>query len=174
MALEEIRKIKIDKVKTLKDNGVEPYPASSGRTHRISQVLENFDHFSSSKEEIVLAGRVLARRGHGGLMFFDINDGSAKIQGCIKEDVVGKEKTENFRSIVDTGDFIEVSGFIFKTQREEKTIEAKDFRILTKALLPLPEKWEGLQDPEERFRKRYLDIAMNPEERELFFRIRPG
>ena len=170
MALEEIRKIKIDKVKTLKDNGVEPYPASSGRTHRISQVLENFDHFSSSKEEIVLAGRVLARRGHGGLMFFDINDGSAKIQGCIKEDVVGKEKTENFRSIVDTGDFIEVSGFIFKTQREEKTIEAKDFRILTKALLPLPEKWEGLQDPEERFRKRYLDIAMNPEERELFFK----
>ncbi len=168
MALDEIRKTKINKIEELKKAGIDPYPASSSRTHTISEVLEDFDNLSASKKEVILAGRVMARRGHGGLMFFDINDGTGKIQGIVKEDIIGGEKSDKFKEFVDTGDFLEVSGTLFKTQRDEKTVEVKDFRILTKALLPLPEKWEGLQDVEERLRKRYLDLIMNPEERELF------
>ncbi len=168
MALDEIRKTKIKKVEELKKTGIDPYPASSSRTHTVLEVLASFDDLSNSKKEVILAGRILARRGHGGLMFFDINDGSGKIQGIVKEDVVGGEKSDKFKEFVDTGDFIEISGTLFKTQRDEKTLEVKDFKILTKALLPLPEKWEGLQDVEERLRKRYLDLIMNPGERELF------
>ncbi len=166
MALEEIRKIKIDKVNELRSSGTDPYPATSERTHKISEALKAYDDLSSSKEEIILAGRVMAKRGHGGVVFFDINDGT-KIQGLAKEDVLG-EKFVSFQSFVDIGDFIEIKGFLFKTQKEERTLEVKEYRMLTKALLPLPEKWEGLQDPEERLRKRYLDLIMNPGERELF------
>lgn len=168
MALDEIRKTKIEKVSKLRETGIDPYPASSVRTHSITQALDKFDELSSSKKELMLAGRVMARRGHGAIMFFDINDGSGKIQGCVKEDVIGKEDTEKFQSFIDTGDFVEVSGTLFKTQRDEKTIEVKSFNLLTKALLPLPEKWHGLEDVEERLRKRYLDFIMNPEERDLF------
>src|SRR3990167_8936786 len=110
----------------------------------------------------------MARRDMGGAIFFDLRDDSGKIQGFIKEDIVGKEIFSNFSDLTDIGDFIEISGTLFKTKKEEKTLEVKDWKLLTKALLPLPEKWEGLQDPEERLRKRYLDLVMNPGERELF------
>ena len=168
MALDEIRKTKINKVEELRKSGTDPYPASSDRTHRISDALNNFDSLSSSKEDIILAGRVLARREHGGSTFFDINDGSAKVQGFIKEDIVGADRYDIFKNFVDTGDFVEIKGFLFSTKKDEKTLEVKEFKILTKSLLPLPEKWEGLQDVEDRFRKRYLDLIMNSEERELF------
>ena len=165
MALDEIRQTKIEKVKKLREAGINPYPASSSRTHSVARALDKFDEFSASKEQIVLTGRVMAKRGHGGAMFFDINDGT-KIQGLAKEDVLGKEEFELFQNFVDIGDFIEIKGFLFTTKKDEKTLEAQSFRILTKALLPLPEKWHGLQDVEEKLRKRYLDIIFNPEVRE--------
>ena len=168
MALDEIRKTKIKKVEELRKSGVDPYPAVSSRTHSIQKALESFDDLSVSKEDIVLAGRVMAKREHGGSMFFDINDGSGKIQGYVKEDVVGRDKFEEFKSFIDIGDFTEIKGFLFKTKKEEKTLDIKEFKLLTKALLPLPEKWHGLEDVEERLRKRYLDLIMNPEDRELF------
>lgn len=168
MSLEEIRKTKIEKIAKLKKAGVNPYPASSGRTHKISEALDNFDKFSENKKELTLAGRIMARREHGGSMFFDVRDDESKIQGFIKEDVIGKDKFGQFSELADTGDIIEISGILFKTKKEEKTLEVKDFKILSKALLPLPEKWHGLQDVEERLRKRYLDLIMNPAEKELF------
>jgi len=167
MALDEIRRTKIEKIEKLKKSGVDPYPASSKRTHEISQVLLNFDSLSQEKKELILAGRMMAKREHGGSIFFDIRDGSGKIQGFIKEDVIGKENFDQFINLVDIGDFIEINGILFKTKKEEKTLEVKGFRILAKALLPLPEKWHGLQDTEERLRKRYLDFIFNPESRQV-------
>src|SRR3989344_5192156 len=166
MALDEIRKTKIEKVIKLRKVGIDPYPAVSGRTHSISEVLVNFDELSGSGKELVLAGRIMAKREHGGAVFFDIND-SDKIQGFIKEDIAGKESFQQFGEFVDIGDFVEIIGRLFKTKKEEKTLEVKSFKILSKALLPLPEKWHGLQDVEERLRKRYLDFIFNPESRQI-------
>ena len=169
MALDEIRKTKIEKVKELRKMGIDPYPASSARTHSISEALGKFEDLASSQEDIVLAGRILSKREHGGSMFFDIND-SNRIQGYVKEDVLGKDDFRIFHDLVDIGDFIEIKGHLFKTKKEENTLEVKSFRILSKALLPLPEKWHGLQDVEERFRKRYLDLLMNPEVKDKFIK----
>lgn len=166
MALDEIRKTKIKKVEELRKSGVDPYPANSSRTNSVKEAIDNYEEWKDEKE-ITLAGRIMAKRGHGGAMFFDINDGTGKIQGFAKEDVLGKQ-FEFFQSFIDIGDFIEIKGTLFKTKQEEKTILTTHYSLLTKALLPLPEKWEGLQDVEERLRKRYLDLIMNPEEREIF------
>ncbi|OGN08904.1 MAG: lysine--tRNA ligase [Candidatus Yanofskybacteria bacterium RIFCSPHIGHO2_02_FULL_41_11] len=167
MALDEIRNTKIEKVKKLRKAGIDPYPAISARTHSISDALKKFDEFSGTKEEIVLAGRIMAKREMGGAVFFDIND-SAKIQVLIKGDAVGEEEFNKFREFIDIGDFVEVKGTLFLTKAGEKTLLAIGYWLLAKALLPLPEKWHGLQDTEERFRKRYLDLIMNLDEKELF------
>ncbi len=168
MALDEIRNTKIKKVEELRKSGIDPYPATSSRTNLIAEAINNFDSWSASQKELVLAGRIMALRNMGAMIFLDINDDGGKIQALIKEDSIGKEAFDKFNNFVDIGDFIEVGGLLFKTKREEKTIEVKSFKILAKALLPLPEKWEGLKDVEERLRKRYLDFIMNPEEREIF------
>jgi len=177
MAIDEIRKTKIQKVKELKKAGINPYPATSSRTHTISDILDNFDALSGKKEEIVVAGRILSQREHGGSIFFDIYDGSTgspqvsqKIQAYIKEDLVGKDNFSKFQEFISIGDFVEAKGSLFKTKKEEKTLEVKDYKLLSKALLPLPEKWHGLQDVEERYRKRYLDLIMNQEEKKLFIK----
>ncbi len=177
MALDEIRKIKIKKVEKLRESGVDPYPAVSSRTNSIAEALENYEEWKE-KKVVTLAGRIMARREHGGSVFFDINDGSTslttggsgKIQAYIKEDTIdgGKEAFKLFQELIDIGDFIELTGELKDTQKKEKTIYVVKYKLLSKALLPLPEKWHGLEDIEERLRKRYLDFIMNPEERELF------
>ncbi len=168
MALEEIRNTKIEKVKKLREAGIDPYPALTRRSHLVAEAVVNFDKFSGANEEIVLAGRIMAKREHGGSVFFDINDGSAKTQALIKEDEIGKEKLEQFREFIDIGDFVEIRGTLFLTKAGEKTLLTTHYLLLTKALLPLPEKWHGLEDVEERLRKRYLDLIMNPDEKDLF------
>jgi len=167
MALDEIRKTKIKKVEELRKSGTDPYPASSSRTNSIKEALENYDEWRESKS-ITLAGRIMARREHGGSTFFDIDDGSSNIQAYIKEDMVGVNEYKHFQESIDRGDFIEIGGQLKDTKRAEKTIYVTKYRLLTKALLPLPEKWHGLEDVEERLRKRYLDFIMNPEEKGLF------
>ncbi|MBI2057520.1 MAG: lysine--tRNA ligase [Candidatus Yanofskybacteria bacterium] len=168
MSLEEIRKAKLDKLELLKKAGVDPYPAKSWRTHEIKRALENFEKLSEEKERIVLVGRVMAKREHGASVFLDLQDASGQIQAYFKKDVIGDYDYELFSKTVDIGDFIEVSGFLFKTKKEEKTLEVEKHRILTKSLLPLPEKWHGLEDTEEKLRLRYVDLIMSPDERELF------
>lgn len=170
MSLDEIRKTKLDKITKLKEAGLEAYPASSHKDRPIADALNNFDKYSADKTKMTLAGRVMARREHGGSIFLDLRDQQNKIQGFIKEDVIGKDEFNKFFELVDIGDFIEITGTLFKTKKEEKTLEITGFRMLSKALLPLPEKWSGIQDEEERLRKRYLDLIMNPSERELFIK----
>ena len=139
MPLDDIRNIKIKKLETLREQGIDPYPAVSARTHSIAQALEVFDSLSDKKEEVVLAGRIMAKREHGGSIFVDLNDGSA-IQGLLKEDVLSKEDFKLFQDLIDIGDFMEIKGTLYTTKRGEKTIEAKSIKLLTKALQPLPEK----------------------------------
>jgi lysyl-tRNA synthetase class 2 len=107
-------------------------------------------------------------REHGGSTFLHIEDGTEKIQAYFKKDRIGEKGYQFFLDNFDIGDFIEVRGILFKTKKGEKTIEAADFKILAKSLLPLPEKWHGLQDVEERFRKRYLDLIFNKEVKKKF------
>ncbi len=165
--IEELRKTRLEKLKKLQDAGFLAYPAKTARTHKISEALDSFSKLEKSKKRIVLAGRIMAMRGHGGATFLDIDDGSAKIQVLIKQDKVGEKGYQFFLDVFDIADFVEIKGKLFETKRGEKTIEADDYKMLAKALLPLPEKWHGLQDVEERLRKRYLDVIFNPEVKQM-------
>lgn len=161
MSLSDIKKTRLKKLEKIKNSGINPYPGKTGRTHQIKDALDNFRKLSSSKKEVILAGRIKSQRGHGGLTFLDVEDGSGKIQGFLRKDGLGEKNYQFFTDNFDIGDFIELRGVLFKTKKGEKTIEVKNYKMLTKSLLPLPEKWHGLQDVEERFRKRYLDLIFN-------------
>ncbi len=166
--IDEIRKNRIKKLEAIKKALINPYPEKSKRTHRISEALRDFNKISSSKKEIILVGRVRSLRSHGGSLFIDIEDGTGKIQAFLRKDRVGESAFEFFLDNFDIGDFIEIRGVLFKTKKGEKTIEVADYKMLAKSLLPLPEKWHGLKDIEERFRKRYLDLIFNPEVKRKF------
>jgi lysyl-tRNA synthetase class 2 len=166
-SLQEIIDSRKKKLELLKAKGHDPYPASSLREYSNEETLKAFNKLSK-KAKITLAGRVMSLRPHGGLLFFNVFDGTANFQCLVKEDVVGKDSFSLFSQCVDMGDFVEASGKLFVTKRGEKTLEVKGWRILTKSLLPLPEKWHGLTDTEERFRKRYLDTLSSDEVRQRF------
>ncbi len=167
-AIDEIRKNRLKKLKAVKSAGFLAYPGQTKRTHTCQQALKDFKKLSKSEKEIVLAGRIISLREHGGLVFYNIKDGLDQIQVLLKKDRLGEKNYQFFLDNFDIGDFIEVRGILFKTKKGEKTLEAADYKILTKSLLPLPEKWHGLKDVEERFRKRYLDLIFNPEVKNKF------
>lgn len=170
MSLEEIRTTRLHKLALLRERGIDPYPSQTKRTHTTAEMIADFSSLAVSKQQVAIAGRVRALRGHGGSSFLDIDDGDGRMQVYVKEDVVGKDAYDFFVSIIDIGDFIECSGSAFTTKKEEQTLEVHEWRMLAKSVLPLPEKWHGLQDAEERFRKRYLDILFHPEVRDVFIK----
>lgn len=161
MTLEDFRNERIKKLKRLRDAGVDPYPATTNRNRSIRLALETFDELAASGTEITLAGRVMAQRGHGGITFLDLKDALSNIQALVASDRIGQEAYDFFISVIDIGDFIEVTGTLTTTKRGEKSIEAKSWKMLTKSIRPLPEKWHGLQDVEERYRQRYLDLVFS-------------
>ncbi|MCA9382171.1 lysine--tRNA ligase [Candidatus Dojkabacteria bacterium] len=171
--LKELRDIRIQKMEKLRKLGVNPYPANSNRTNVIQEVIDNFTDFEN--KEVTVAGRLMAFRGHGKLSFADLRDESGSIQLYIKEDNMPTEKLSKNNDflpfseldLLDIGDFIEGSGKVTKTQRGEISVEVDKIRILAKSLRPLPEKWSGLTDIERRYRRRYLDMTINPEVREV-------
>src|SRR3989344_3584871 len=168
-SLEAIKAFRLKKLEILRESGIDPYPAVSKFVLTgIKTVLENFKKFVSAKKLTVVAGRILAKREHGGSAFLDISDGTGKIQIFLGKDKIGEKSFQLFSSAAVIGYFIAVCGKCFYTKRKAMTIEAKEGQMLAKTILPLPEKWHGLQDIEERFRKRYLDILMNPEVKERF------
>ena len=157
-SIEEIRETRIKKLELLKSRGVNPYPAESKRELSLATAIDTFEALEKSSEQKWVSGRVMSLRGQGAIIFINLYDGTATFQALFKKDSLSEEQFTLFTDAVDIGDFIEVHGIFFTTKRGEKTIEAKDWRMLSKSLLPLPEKWAGLQDTEERFRKRYLEI----------------
>lgn len=166
--LSEIRKNRIKKLKKLSIQGFTGYPGTVKRTHQIFSVIKSFAKLSSGKKEAVLNGRIMSWRGHGGMIFLDLKDGSGKIQILLRQDRIGKKGFNFFQEIFDVGDIVELKGGLIKTKTGEKTLDVFDFRLLAKSLRPLPEKWHGLQDVEERYRKRYLDLIFNKEIKKNF------
>jgi len=167
VSLEEIRQAKLRKLELLKKEGIEAYPIESYFDVTLSEVVSDFSKLSK-KKKLYLVGRVMSLRPQGGVFFLNLNDGTGLFQAMLKKDETKDEAFDLFGKVIDIGDFIEVEGSLFKTKRGEKTILVKNWKMLAKSILPLPEKWHGLQDVEERFRKRYLDALMNPEVKERF------
>ncbi|HPT08198.1 MAG TPA: lysine--tRNA ligase [bacterium] len=158
------RQEKLDKIATFAN----PYPSKVNRTHIISEVLENFSDLESSKKEVSVAGRIMIIRGHGNLSFVNLKDFSGEIQLAFSKNELGDDNYKNFVKLIDMADFLEVSGTCFLTHKGESSLLVKSYRVLSKALLPLPEKWHGLKDNEEKLRKRYLDLLLDNDLRELF------
>ncbi|MFA7315361.1 MAG: lysine--tRNA ligase [Candidatus Paceibacterota bacterium] len=167
-SIEELRDARLSKLEKLQQAGMNPFTASSFRTHTIREVIDGFDLLVSAGTSVTLAGRVTTIRGQGALVFFNFTDGTALFQGLVKKGDLSDEQFELFRDTVDGADFVEVTGTLFTTKTEQQTLAVTSWRMLTKALAPLPDKWNGLQDIEERFRKRYLDIFTSDDLREMF------
>ncbi len=155
---DELRQNRLDKKKRIEAEGLHPYPVFTKRTHTIEKVLSDFSQLKKLEEEVFIVGRIRSFRQHGKIVFIDIEDGTEKVQIFISEDGVGPTPYIFFTENLDIGDFIQVKGVLFLTKREEKSVNASDIKVLSKNILPLPEKWHGIQDTEERYRKRYLDI----------------
>ncbi|MEI6296464.1 MAG: lysine--tRNA ligase [bacterium] len=165
-SLEEIRDERIRKLNFLKEKGIDPYPARTKRDYFLNEVIEKFTELSDGRE-IFLVGRVMSLRGQGAIIFFNFFDGTAEFQGLLKKGETQDEDFQLFGEVVDIGDFIEVKGTLFVTKRGEKTIQVKNWKMLSKSLRPLPGEYYGLKDEEERLRKRYLDILVNKDVREM-------
>ncbi len=163
--LEDILKERLKKLALLKEAGIDPYPATAERTSAISEAHKKFSALSASKKKISLVGRLTALRDQGNIIFSDLTDESGKIQVVLKKDNLPEFKL--WKSTLDIGDFISVTGPLFKTHKGEESIEVLTIKLLTKSLRPIPSEWYGLKDIEERFRKRYLDILLNPEVKEM-------
>src|SRR3989338_8623285 len=167
-SLDELREERLKKLSLLKERGVPVYPVETRRDTEVRDAIASFDELQKKGATLTLAGRVRTLRAQGALIFFDFDDGSGVFQGLIKKDEIGDDQFSLFNETVDGGDFVEVAGPLFLTKRGEKTLAVSAWRMLAKALRPLPDKWHGLADVEERYRKRYLDLLMSPKVKEKF------
>ncbi len=147
-----------------------PYPSRAKRSHKIAEVLESFSKLEADKTLISLTGRVMSFRSHGNLSFLNLKDSSGEIQVALTKNDLGAEEYKSFLKIIDVADFLELSGTCFVTHKGQNSLLATNYKILSKALLPLPEKWHGLKDEEEKLRKRYLDLLLNDELHQLFIK----
>ncbi len=167
-SLEEIRQARLDKLNLLIEKGVNPYPASTARDLSVQDAVRRFSELEGSSE-VVMVGRIMSLRAQGKIAFFDFDDGTGRFQAFLKNgDPLPTETFELFEQCFDIGDFVEITGTLFVTKNGQQSILAEDVKMLSKSLLPLPEKWHGLSDVEERFRKRYLDTLSNPEVKARF------
>lgn len=161
MPLDELRRFRLEKLEALKKAGVDPFPSKFERKQSIAEVRE-----AKLGAKVQTAGRIMAWRAHGGIVFADLIDASAKVQISFKEDELSKNSWK-LLELLDIGDFMGVAGELFKTGAGELTISVKDYQLLAKSLRPLPAK-SGLTDVEERYRQRYVDLLVNPEVRAVF------
>src|SRR3989338_3177735 len=165
--LEEIKQARLAKLEILKKKDIYPYPAKVPRDFPIDFLKKNFEAEVRAGDAVSIAGRVMAVRGQGAILFVVLFDGTERIQAIIKKDLLGEEVFMLFTEVVDIGDFISVTGKVGESQSGEQSVFAEKWTMATKSLLPLPEKWHGLTDTEERYRKRYLDLLNNQELRDL-------
>jgi lysyl-tRNA synthetase, class II len=164
--LEDIISHRKAKLENLKAAGMDPYPSTTDRSHTNKEALEKFDQLQN--QFITVVGRIRSMRGMGKLLFLHIDDGEGRIQVLLKSDSIGEERFAFFVDNFDLGDFIQASGTLFITKTGEKTLQGQDYKMLAKSLRPLPSEHYGLEDTELKLRKRYLDILLDSETKELF------
>jgi len=167
-----LRQQRIKKSQELRDLGVDPYPAFNRVENKIGEILAHYaqrEDLPAAETAPLLrtAGRLMTVRDFGKSLFFHVQDGSGRMQGYLKKDQVGSETFALFKKL-DIGDFVGLAGSLFRTKTGELTLLVKEATLLTKALLPLPEKFHGLTDVEQRYRQRYLDLLVNPAVRQIF------
>lgn len=169
-SLEELRTIRLKKLWLLQKAGMNPYPPKVPRDFCLADARTGFAEFEKSQKVVSLVGRIMAIRGQGAILFVVLDDGKSTFQAVIKKDVLDAKLFELFVSAVDIGDILSVTGTFFLTQKGEQSILVNSWVIASKSLLPLPEKWHGITDPDEKFRKRYLDFIMDKDVRDLFYK----
>lgn len=162
-----LMKVRIDKMEMLREKGVNPFGQRFERTHHAKDVLEQQEALIASGEEVVVAGRLMAKRGQGKAGFANVQDVTGQIQLYSRLDVAGEDNHWFFKK-ADIGDIVGVRGVVFITEKGETTISVREFTPLTKSLRPLPEKYHGLTDVELRYRQRYVDMIMNQEVQNTF------
>lgn len=160
--------VRLANLNALRNGGIDPYPASVERTHTAAEAALQFTGLEAERREITLVGRILAIRLHGGSCFVVIRDGTGRFQLYLTKDALPEGHYEIFVARYNVADFVQATGTLFVTKKGEQTLKVSSLRMLAKTLLPLPDKWHGIKDTEERFRKRYLDIIMNDDVRDRF------
>lgn len=171
---DEIVKERMKKIHELKKQGIEPYPSKYEHPLSVSSELQekysSLKADKSSKNKVFVAGRIMSIRDMGKICFLVLYDGSGKIQLILQEKETPEKLIQFFKKYIDEGDFVGVSGNIFRTKRGELSIVVSEAKLLAKSIFPLPEKYHGLQNEEEKLRKRYLDVLANQEVKEIFIR----
>jgi lysyl-tRNA synthetase, class II len=169
--LNEFIKVRLDKLKALKEKGINPYPTRFDQNHHSVELLEKYKDLQAGEhreaDKVSIAGRLVTIRGMGKSSFSHVLDGQGKIQIYVKLDGIGEKDYETFK-MLDLGDIIGVKGFPFKTKTGEVSVHVESFVLLAKSLHPLPEKWHGLTDVEARYRHRYVDLIVNENVRKTF------
>ena len=179
--LDEIRATRIEKVAQIKELGLNPYAYKWESTHHAAQLQEKYADLPAGEEKedaVAIAGRIVARRVFGKLAFFELQDQTGKIQLYLEKKRINNTMSEellgafnHLKKLSDTGDILGVKGTVKRTEKGELSVYVSEYQILTKSLLPLPDKWHGLTDTEKRYRQRYVDLIVNPQVRQAF-RIR--
>lgn len=174
MEMNEQQLVRLGKVEALREQGIDPYPAHSARTHTTVEALARFDSGEAGwadgrdPDPITIAGRVMSFRQMGKATFVHVEDGHGRLQVYLRANIIGAEAYDHFLRMVDLGDFVQTSGHLFRTRTGEVTVEASSWTMLSKAVTPPPEKWHGLSDTELRYRQRSADLFSNPDVREIF------
>lgn len=175
MSYEELNdqlQVRREKMTSIRDKGMDPFGKRFDRSHNTQLIKEQYEEFTKEELDekavtVTIAGRVMTKRGKGKAGFAHLQDLNGQIQIYVRTDAVGEEQYEIFDS-VDLGDIIGVTGTVFKTKVGELSVKAKDFVLLTKSLRPLPDKFHGLKDIEQRYRQRYLDLIMSDDSKKTF------
>lgn len=164
----DLRQIRIEKLRRLQEKGKNPFQIEKfERTHQSQEIIDQYDKLEG--QTVSIAGRVMTKRMMGKASFIHIQDMAGRIQVYVRQDAIGDEDFEDFKTI-DIGDILGITGEVFLTKTGEKSVKAEKVTLLTKSLFTLPEKFHGLTDPELRYRQRYVDLIMNPEVRETFIK----
>ena len=166
----ESRKANLESLRNL---GINPYPSKFQKTHTTLDAREMLEDLELNKqdenpktESVIVAGRIMAYRDQGKIIFIDLKDGYGSIQIALRSDLLS-DNLFKILKFIDIGDFVGIEGVVFRTRRGEPTIEAKKIDILCKSIRPLPDKWSGLEDIEKRYRQRYLDFISNDSSKEV-------
>lgn len=167
---DEIRDDRRKKLELLRLAGMEAYPVTTDRNAAISEFFADFAASLESNKTTILAGRIMSKRGQGGIMFIDLFDGTGKAQAVFQKDEMDEALFELFASTADSGDFLEVRGVAYVTNRGHQSLKVSSWKMLAKSLAAIPDQWYGLKDEESILRQRYLDILLNEEVRQMFER----